>query len=242
MEETIADAGRRMLFLIRNYYTDERHIAVAGEGGRWDVMAFKGDMTQGVEDIEVQSGSGMPEIKAAKQAAIERILQMIMQNNPTLISARDLRKVTQEFQVGGLEAFFRTSARTLQQVEDENRRLSAGEPLPINSYDDDEAHVSYHTDFQKTSSLPGAPPRFSRGSRTTSRCIATGWRRRPRCPRVRRRTRSSRGLSRCHPAPGSAASAQPDDEQRRSAPRPRSVRPVSVSTPSQPGGGPSGQP
>jgi hypothetical protein len=151
MEQTIADAGRRMLFLIRNYYTDERHIQVAGEDGQWDVEAFKGDMTNGVEDIEVQSGSGMPESKAGKQAAIERILQMIMQNNPTLLSARDLRKVTQEFQVGGLEAFFSNISRTYQQVQDENRQLLQGVGLQINSYDEDEEHVDYHEDFMRSS-------------------------------------------------------------------------------------------
>jgi hypothetical protein len=151
MEQTIADAGRRMLFLIRNYYTDERHIQVAGEDGQWDVEAFKGDMTNGVEDIEVQSGSGMPESKAGKQAAIERILQMIMQNNPTLLSARDLRKVTQEFQVGGLEAFFSNISRTYQQVQDENRQLLQGVTLGINSYDEDEEHVDYHEDFMRSS-------------------------------------------------------------------------------------------
>jgi hypothetical protein len=44
------------------------------------------------------------------------------------------------------------------QVNRENQRLSRGEALPINSFDDDQAHVSGHQDFMKTASYDQLPP------------------------------------------------------------------------------------
>jgi hypothetical protein len=74
-----------MNWLMLNYYTDERHLAIAGEGGRWDVQAYKGSQL-GVQDIDVQAGSGMPQSKAAKQAAIQQFATLFSQNNPGSLS------------------------------------------------------------------------------------------------------------------------------------------------------------
>jgi hypothetical protein len=75
----------------------------------------------------------------------------------------------EDIDVGGLEHFFATISRDEQQVADENRRLAAGEPLEINSFDDDPAHIEFHTDFQKTSRYAALDPRSSRASSSTSR-------------------------------------------------------------------------
>jgi hypothetical protein len=156
MENALADAGRRILHMVRNYYDDQRSLAVAGEAGRWDVLAFKGDMTAGCEDIEVQAGSGMPESKAAKQSAIQQMATLFAQSGQP-IAQREWRKILSEFQVGGLEAFFASEDRDEQQVSDENRRMALGEDVEINSFDNDEAHVEYHTDFMKTSRYQALP-------------------------------------------------------------------------------------
>lgn len=170
MEKAIQDAGRRMLALMRMYYDDERHMRLGTSS--WQVKAFTGQDLDGVEDLEVQAGSGLPDSKAAKQGAIQQFATLFSQNNPGSLTARDWRKVLNEMDVGGLDAFFASIDRDEVQVEEENRRISmefqqlppltpetdqaTGATLmrgglPINSYDDDSAHVDYHTDFQKTS-------------------------------------------------------------------------------------------
>jgi hypothetical protein len=53
---------------------------IAGEDGQWDFEAFKGQMLKGCDDIEVQVGSGIPQSKAAKQAAIQQVLNTFIQN------------------------------------------------------------------------------------------------------------------------------------------------------------------
>lgn len=166
MEKAIQDAGRRMLALMRMYYDTERHMRLGTSS--WQVAAFTGKKLDGVEDLDVQAGSGLPDSKAAKQGAIQQFATLFSQNNPGALRPRDWRKVLSEMEIGGLDAFFATIDRDEQQVEDENRRISieysqlppitpdpvTGAPtggLPINSYDDDPAHIDWHTDFQKQS-------------------------------------------------------------------------------------------
>jgi hypothetical protein len=115
----------------------------------------------------VQAGSGMPQSKAAKQAAIQQFATLFSQNNPGSLSPRDWHRVMEDIDVGGLEHFFATISRDEQQVADENRRLAAGEALEINSYDDDPAHIEFHTDFQKTSQYAEAVRRDPRVGRNT---------------------------------------------------------------------------
>jgi hypothetical protein len=53
-------------------------------------------------------------------------------------------------EVGGLERLIDQYSIDETQVAYENNRLSMGEPLPINPFDNDEAHLSAHKDFQKS--------------------------------------------------------------------------------------------
>jgi hypothetical protein len=173
MERSLEEAGRRVLWLMRRYYTEERHLRIAGEDGQSIVQAFKADTLEGTEDIDVQAGSAMPESKAARQAAIQQFATMFSQNNPGAITPRGWARIMSEIGVGGIEAFFAQLNRDKQQCDDEDRRISQGEglipipqvngttvvTLPINPFDNDNAHVEFHEEFEKTSSFRAlAPP------------------------------------------------------------------------------------
>jgi hypothetical protein len=74
MELTIRDLGKRLLWLRWKFSTDERMLRIAGEDGAWDLEAFRGQMLKnGGENDQVQAGSGLPQSKAAKQAAIQQV-------------------------------------------------------------------------------------------------------------------------------------------------------------------------
>jgi hypothetical protein len=150
MEGAITRAGQMILWLMGHYYEDGRMLTVSGEGGEWDFRAWKRGITTGVDTVRVQEGSMMPQSQGANQAAIQQFATLFSQNNPGAITPRGWANVLQKMQVGGLEAFFAQINRDQQQVNDENRRMAQGEPIQINSYDADEAHVDFHTDFQKT--------------------------------------------------------------------------------------------
>lgn len=151
-DATLSDAGGMVLWLMDRYYTDERYLRVAGEDGMWDVAAFKGKMLRGHTQIECQTGSGLPMSIAAKQAAISQLATMFTQNGQ-VIPDRAWRKILGEYQIGGLDQFFANQSRDSRQVQEENRRMSLADAqeLPINSFDNDEAHIEEHEDFMKTS-------------------------------------------------------------------------------------------
>jgi hypothetical protein len=150
MEQSIAGAGRRITYLMAKQYTDERTIRIAGEDGAWEIDSFRGTMLAGQQDIQVQSGSGLPQSKAAKQAAIQSTLTQLLQAG-IQIPERQMRRVLNQYEIGGLEAFFANVSQDERQITEENRRLLAGEQLDINAYDSDDAHVEGHEEFQKTS-------------------------------------------------------------------------------------------
>jgi hypothetical protein len=141
MEETLANAGKRILDLIDRYYDEERHIRVAGPDGAWDVAAFKDNMLKGCAEIQVQAGSGMPQSKAAKQAAIAQILTMFVQNGVP-IGEKQLRKVLSEYPHVDGHTDFQKTARYQQLPEPtkmvfsehvkahRTRMLAAAAPVP----------------------------------------------------------------------------------------------------------------
>jgi hypothetical protein len=69
-----------------------------------------------------------------------------------------MRRVLQEYEIGGLEQFFATIGRDARQVARENQKLASGAQLDINTFDVDTAHVDGHTDFQKSASYDELPP------------------------------------------------------------------------------------
>lgn len=151
MAHSLEEVGTRILWLVGKYYTDERHLKITGEDGAWDVMAFKGSMLRGQSSIEVQIGAGMPQSKAAKQAAIQQVLNLFIQNGVQM-DERSLRRVLSQYEVGGLEQFFATQQRDTRQVQEENRKMALpdAQPLDINAFDNDDIHIAEHEDFQKS--------------------------------------------------------------------------------------------
>jgi hypothetical protein len=157
MELTIRDLGKRLLWLRWKYSTDERMLRIAGEDGAWDLEAFRGQMLKnGGENDQVQAGSGLPQSKAAKQAAIQQVLALFVQNG-VAVDERRLRRVLRDFEVGGLENMFADTQRDERQVNEENRQLAAGNQLEINAYDNDLIHIAGHEDFQKTARYARLP-------------------------------------------------------------------------------------
>jgi hypothetical protein len=149
MEVTLTDAGQRVLWMLRNFADDQRMIRIAGEEGAWELRAFRGEDLKDCDNDAVQAGSGLPQSKAAKQAALQEVLNMFAQAQVPL-SERDLRKVLQEYQIGGLEKFFATAGNDERQIQRENMRLASGDQFPTNVYDDDELHLEGHMEFQKS--------------------------------------------------------------------------------------------
>lgn len=150
MEETLGEAGSKLLKLVASYWTDERTIMIAGEDHAWDVMLFRGAALKENTHVEVQTGSQFPQSKAAKQAAMESALQLYLQNNggqptdPVL-----MQKFFRDMQGGALQKLFGDVDSDVGQANRENNQMAQGMQLPINAFDNNKAHIDVHTEFQK---------------------------------------------------------------------------------------------
>jgi len=74
------------------------------------------------------------------------------------LQGKALARFLQDWDVGGMERLVDDLSEDEQQVNRENQRLAKGEMLPINSFDDDQAHVQGHHDFMKTAAYDQLSP------------------------------------------------------------------------------------
>lgn len=157
LEITLAGAGSKILQLVAAYYHDTRTIKVVGNEGAWDIADFKGSQLKGNTDVDVQAGTGMPRSKAAKQAAMQDLLNLVMQYG-VQVEPRDLRKFFQDYEVGGLDRMFATLGSDEGQVQRENARLAAGQEIELNEFDNHPIHITAHNEFRKSSRFEQLPP------------------------------------------------------------------------------------
>jgi predicted component of type VI protein secretion system len=148
MERAIGQAGEKVGKLIGRFYTDERLVRIGGDDADWDIFAFRGSMIGGDTKVSVQAGSAIPLSKAGKQAAMQQIITLFIQNGVPL-SPRQLARFLKDMEVGGFERMVEQFNQDEQQVNSEHRRLAMGMALPINTYDNDEAHVELHHEWMK---------------------------------------------------------------------------------------------
>ena len=150
MEENIGIAGQHLLKLVAQYWTEERTVMIAGEDHALDALSFRGALLKGNTRAEVQSGSMFPKSKAAKQAAIQDMLNLMFQyQGQQPMNKRMLGKVLKDLEAGALEKLFGDVSVDESQINRENQQISQSVPLQINPFDNHEAHIEGHTEFQK---------------------------------------------------------------------------------------------
>lgn len=157
MEAGLGKAGTKLTRLRALYNTDERLLRIAGEDENWDIFAFRGTMMGKEPTVNCQAGSAMPRSKAAKQAAMLEVLQTMFQYG--LVPAqRDLRRFFKGYEVGALDLLFNSLTGTEQQIQRENRQMTLGQAVNINSFDVDQDHIEGHEEYQRTARYQQLPP------------------------------------------------------------------------------------
>ena len=157
METGLARVGQKILDLVGKFYSDSRTIRIAGEDATWRVFDFRGSMLRDNTHVVVQTGSAFPQSKAAKQAALQELLTFFVQSGQPL-QGKNLARFLKDWDVGGLERLVDELGEDEQQVNRENQKLGKGLMLQINSFDDDQAHISGHQDFMKTAAFDQMSP------------------------------------------------------------------------------------
>lgn len=156
-EMQLGHLGQKVLKLIARYYTDQRTIRIAGDNGAWQIFDFQGAMLKGNTMVKVQAGSALPQSKAAKQAMGVDLFNMLIQSGSPP-KGRQLAQYLQAWDMAGGDALIADYTRDETQVNRENVLLSQGIGLNINDFDDDQAHIDGHEDFQKTPHFASLPP------------------------------------------------------------------------------------
>jgi hypothetical protein len=163
MEETLGETGTMLLKLVAQYYTEERTIMIAGEDHALDAMVFKGASLKGNTHVEVQAGSQFPKSKAAQQAAIQDQLNLYFQyQGGQPMNKRMLGKVLKDLEAGALAKLFGDISVDESQINRENQQLSQSQPLPVNAFDNHEAHIEGHEEYQKGPVYPQLGPVVAR--------------------------------------------------------------------------------
>jgi hypothetical protein len=156
-EVQLGQLGQKILKLAAHYYTDQRTIRIAGDSGVWQIFDFRGSMLRNNTHVEVQAGSAFPQSKAAKQAAMQDLLTFFVQSgNPP--HGRQLAQFLKDWEVGGADRLIEDYTIDERQVDRENVRMMQNIPLPINDYDNDQAHIDGHQEFQKSDKYIQLPP------------------------------------------------------------------------------------
>jgi hypothetical protein len=158
MEEALGLAGQKLLKLVAQYWTDERTIMIAGEDHAWDVMLFRGAALRENTHVEVQAGSAFPKSKAAKQAAIQDMLNLRMQYSGEPVDPVTMQKVLRDMEAGGLEKLFGDLTASVAQVNRENQQISQGAELPVNPFDEHQVHIHVHQEFQRSATYSQLGP------------------------------------------------------------------------------------
>lgn len=148
MAAALSDLGSKILRLTARFYDDQRTIALATDNDGWKIFDFRGAMLKDHTHVECQVGSLIPQSTAAKQAFIQSIITLFLQNGQA-VPAKNLARAFRDMQIGGAEHLVDEYSRNEEQIQRENSLLAQGQLLPINNYDDDDAHIDGHQDFQR---------------------------------------------------------------------------------------------
>jgi hypothetical protein len=163
MEETLGKTGSMLLKLIAEYYTEERTIILAGKDHAVDAIAFRGSSLRANTQVEVQAGSQFPKSKAAQQAAIQDQLNLYFQyQGGQPMNKRMLGKVLEDLEAGALSKLFGDISVTEGQINRENQEIAQGSRIMVNAYDEQEAHIEGHEEFQRGASYKNLGPIIAR--------------------------------------------------------------------------------
>jgi hypothetical protein len=145
---SLLDVGKKLLWCVRHFAHTDRLARIAGDDSGFDILEFRGEQLGDCEGDMLQIGSTISQSVAAKQAGIQWVLNTLIQNGQAP-PPRELRRIMQDYEVGGLEHVFGAIGKTQTQCTEEHRRMLRGEQLGVNTYDDDQTHLEEHDDFRR---------------------------------------------------------------------------------------------
>lgn len=180
IEHAISLIGRHYLKFVSKYWDEPRLIKLVGKDEAFEAHMWKGSDLKGNTDVIVQSGSALPTSKAAKQAMITEFMQngwIDPSSGLEILDFGGLQKVIDEALVDkkqaqrenlkmskldeqdiktfieppvGLEVMQDASGQEIAHNPATGEPWAPTPPIPVNSWDNHEAHINFHNMFRKT--------------------------------------------------------------------------------------------
>lgn len=180
IEYCMETVGRHYLKFISNYWTEERLVRVTGVENYLEARRWKGSDLRGNTDVRVQSGSALPQSKAARQALLTEFMQygwIDPASGLEVLELNGLEKVVEDFLVDKRQAQ-RENMKLMDIDPGILKELQAppvgpdGQPvlgpdgnpidpvtgkphqpqpsMPVNSWDNHAVHIQVHNQFRKS--------------------------------------------------------------------------------------------
>jgi len=140
IEEAVQEIGQQALALVDQFWDEERLIKVVSRNSVFETMMFKAQDLRGNTDFRVESGSMAPRSRAARQAFITEMMKS---------EFIPVEQGLKYLQMSETNRMYDESQLDLRQAQRENWQL--GKTLiPINEWDNDEAHIMAHENYMKS--------------------------------------------------------------------------------------------
>lgn len=158
LEDEVSRLGQMMLDLMCRYYKEERLLALAGEDEPFNVTEFRADVLAGdVPSVQVKTGSMVPRSVAARQAVMEHVLMLFLQNGVRMDPIA-LGNFLRQFEVGAVEDLIAGFSEDQRQVAFENKALMRGDQIPDPmEMENHAAHLAGHASMMKSPEFLALP-------------------------------------------------------------------------------------
>lgn len=174
IEDALQTLGQHYLKYVTQFWDQARLVRVVGRDGAFEAQHWAGNALRGNTDIRVQSGSALPQSKAARQAFVMDLLKLGVIPPEQALEILD---------VGGIDKVYEDYLVDKRQAERENLKMASVDPmlavqlvmppkdpntgeymmdpqtgqpvqpepvLPPNTWDNHQAHIMAHNRFRKT--------------------------------------------------------------------------------------------
>lgn len=173
LEEAIEKIAFLTLNYVQEFWDEPRTVKVSGLDGSFDTLAFRGSDLRENTDIRIESGSSLPQSKAAKQALLMDLMKM---------NFIDPEKGLEVMDIGSINKIYEQILVDKKQAQRENLRMSKVTPdllqehiapyqeqitldptfvppliVPVNTWDNHKVHIEIHDNFRKSQSFETLP-------------------------------------------------------------------------------------
>lgn len=138
-----AQIGMKEIKICQKFYKEPRMISVTGEGHETEVLEFLGDRHPTELTVKCSVDSILPESKAARQQRATEAVQ-----NGVLDAVKHREKLLRMYEFGDVNEVWEDQDAHIQKARRENKKLIAGQPVMVDTFDDDLVHMSVHDRFR----------------------------------------------------------------------------------------------